>query len=1577
MAAPVGPDAVIQARIDLRAKRTTLIDAIDGEALAQRTLENLLRTEPEDPDDPENPVTAAREFLNVRIKDLADAGAAERTSRAALATAIATWLKDGGNLVTPAVDVQRLLPSQAIVMFPARLETRFGTTPTASLRVRVYPDELSLDTHEGALTLEEKEAGHSYYEGRQVTDMVEERKRWQKLAGRFGAPRAAYIARVLRPVMQQDSSYPAYSSWSHNWTSEPLTPPLQFPDLPNRPDVWTRPGEAVLPDRWVLVGYRGGKQVFSKAGNPIPEPLPLTLDPGGGRTITDDGFLIDPDLLWSVEYGTAEQIGMAITVTTTDDPGVAQGYERLVLLGVKSSLMPFVEDASDVPPGAPPPDTAMYFERLFDSHHYTRGLAVVPQGTATNNTAGNPTSFPPEDPFGDNSFDFERNPPPFHRTISYHFPTDQADIDPLARALGVPNGVFANVFGTRELAIVGENGPQLVAGAHEQKRASLMNAALWPTTWGYFLEQMMRPIFDNKLDTINEVARSYFRDHVRGRGPSPAFRVGGVPYGVLPAVSLDLWRRQGSGSEDIFEDALVPKLRVLREIWKAAVEASASRIAPPGIGDPWKPLVDVLAQEASSRQIRVRNSIGTDTIVNLGSFLGLAVGAILAVLNQNAQSVTALVKEPGWIKARVLGLKIDATSDVFPDALVTGKDIPLPSNYIRALADADLDALRDDTVVLEPGRSLLCLLIRHALLTEYARLARREAFWFAFEIEFLGMGNPKEEKTFFEKIKDQFPMLKSKAQPYRNDLLALADALTFVTTDEVERVFTETLDLASHRLDAWVTAVATRRLMAMRQSQELARVKPVGTYLGGYAWAENVRPAAPGAVKNGGYIHAPSMPQAAAAALLRSGHQSGGLEAAEKYAVDLSSERVRIGRRLLDEIREGQPLGAVLGYRFERALRDKHTDIPARETCIIALRRLFPLVANKSETDVNAPTDKIAARNVVDGLVLRTKRNAIPFGTGDLPNPNGTPAEKAAVGAILAEVDALDQLADAVADLVTAESVYQIVRGNVAGAGATLDALARGLRPPDPEIARSPRGGTGVTQRIVLAFTPRPAEPTLDEPPGWSDPPTRIPERIGRARNLDRFLGTVLGDVSAVKAMVRHRIGTGPTDSTDVFLGKAPPGSKSLGLRPLDLVALARAATKENEGSLLDRRVLDAVIGGLSNVTEATVIYDATPGVFTFPQAMEVARAIGSAFAGMRPLLADDLVPPAEASTARQGGATDDAKALLDSAKQARTALGSAKDALDAAVAEPAGASKTAKLRAELKKVSTYDPAAFPDPSATAAEIDAAADAASDGLGRRSAAAAVLYSPGTGSGDLVRAAVAGFQAMFGRDFLTTQNLIPRNASELALSLADRDALLQAGDETAPVEMLEQAARVREPLGRVRRVALYAGALGSPQPRIAVVQVPFVKGEGWAGPRPSSTKPPPGGRVSCLLLVPNGNTLDPNRALEGLVLDEWVETVPTETEETGVSFHFDNPGAEAPQTVLAAVPAAADGKWTFAQLLATVNETLDLARVRMLEPEDLPRGLGQALPAIYVTRHSEKAVPSTEFPNMAKDPKVVA
>ena len=120
---------------------------------------------------------------------------------------------------------------------------------------------------------------------------------------------------------------------------------------------------------------------------------------------------------------------------------------------------------------------------------------------------------------------------------------------------------------------------------------------------------------------------------------------------------------------------------------------------------------------------------------------------------------------------------------------------------------------------------------------------------------------------------------------------------------------------------------------------------------------------------DGGFIHAPSLTHAAAAALLRNAHLGAGNTAQPSgpFAIDLSSRRARLAAQLLDGVRQGQPLGALLGYRFERGLHELGLD-----RFVLALRNLAPLVAGKLE-QTDLPADSIAANNVVDGLVLQRK----------------------------------------------------------------------------------------------------------------------------------------------------------------------------------------------------------------------------------------------------------------------------------------------------------------------------------------------------------------------------------------------------------------------------------------------------------------------------------------------------------------------------------------------------------------------------------------------------------------------------
>jgi hypothetical protein len=1569
MAASTDPTPVNTARLALRGKRQTLIIAINSEAEAAEELAQVLRDH--DPGHPD--AVAAKLAHDNAVAALNTARGEERTARTAVKTAIDAWMKDGSTVIDPTADVARLQADNPMVLLPVRVETRFQGPPL-TLKVRIYPDEIFLDIHERALAPDEVKAAIAYYQDLDLSPRDAERLRWRDLAGRFGANRAAYIARAMRPALPRDGDVYNPKVCDALWLGEEFNDPLEFPPLLRRPDLWTRPGEAVLPDRWVVAAYRGGKVIKTKFGATIPEPLAMTDDPGGSDT-TIDGFAVDQDLLWTVDYATAEQNGMAVTFTLADDPDLAKGYDRLVVVGVKSSMLPFENVA-----GREPLDAPTHLEKLLDAHHYARGLAVVPQGTATNNTEGSPTAYPPDDPFFDNSFDAERNPPPFHRTLSDHclsqYPGQERDIDLLARAVGVPNGVFRNVYGATEARDDGEGTSTVLAA--EQYRAGLMNEALWPATWGYFLLQMMDPVLSNNKAGVEE-ARAYFRSYVRGRGPVPAFRIGSVPYGVLPAISLTHWEKRGTTPNANLEGKLVGLLRILREHWKTAA-TGASRIDP-GATRPYDTLLHVLAQGASAQQIRIRNVQGKDTVANVGALLGQDVAAALRRMEDTANIFLWMVNQAQWADARMLRMQVSGIASVFPDPLVTAEGMPSPTQYIRGLLNATVEELKNDTVFAAGSpKPLLYMLVRHALLCEYARAVRERGLLRGTEIELWFLSIVIDDKRLFTILtQDLLNDIKAhEAFSYRDYLSTLADELSLKPAAEVERIFTETLDTSAHRLDAWITAFATTRLDDIRLPQEQSRQKPAGSYLGGYAWVENVRTAQAGAA-NGGFIHAPSMPQAAAAALLRSGFQSGQLEAKSKYAIDLSSERVRTGRRLLDEIREGQPLGAVLGYRFERALRERN--LAQMEKFIAAFRKLYPLVANKSGQDPNQPADKVAARNVVDGLVTRTKfkDNLIPFGQQGLPGPNGTPEEKAAHAAIVDELNKLDGVVDAVGDLITAESVYQVVRGNVAAAGANLDALARGLQPPDPEIARSPRGGVGVTHRVALAW-----DDDLGDPTGWfsSTDATKYSQRRIRAGQLDNFLGRLMGNVSSVKATVTYKTASNATQNVEVFLGpQTDPQKKFLAVRPIDVVALARAATRPNEGSLLDRRIRDAALSGVSGFKDVTIAYD--PGALTFPQVLEMARAIGTAFAGSRPLIPDDLLLPGESSGDAPLVPGEGAQALLDSANAARTRMDQdnqeLKDAVqvlfedleeDGDLDDPA---LVDDLRDALAAAAAYAPTAFPDPADTPQQLVTAGNEIAAELDRRSTAAkAALDAVGGSSSEVSRTAIAALQSIFGRDFITTAAFTTKNQQELKLSL-DSD-LLGPTNKHAPAQMLEQMARVRDNLSRVRRVALYAEALATERPGLKLMQLPFVKGELWAGPRKGAT-PPERGRVSFAMLVPTGAAvMDPTGLTEGLMIDEWVELVPAEKEETGVAFHYDNPGAEAPQAVLVAVPPKANGKWTFAQLLATVDETFDLARIRVVEREQLPSE--QALPVTYISHNLDNAVPSTDFARLANDPVII-
>ena len=104
----------------------------------------------------------------------------------------------------------------------------------------------------------------------------------------------------------------------------------------------------------------------------------------------------------------------------------------------------------------------------------------------------------------------------------------------------------------------------------------------------------------------------------------------------------------------------------------------------------------------------------------------------------------------------------------------------------------------------------------------------------------------------------------------------------------------------------------------------------------------------------------------------------------------------------------------------------------------------------------------------------------------------------------------------------------------------------------------------------------------------------------------------------------------------------------------------------------------------------------------------------------------------------------------------------------------------------------------------------------------------------------------------------------------------------------------------------------------------------------------------------------------NAVWTGLVLDEWIEMVPDRERRTGIAFHYNQPDARPPQSLILAVSPETKGKWDAENLFLTVKETIEMAKNRMVEPEHLLNSdLSHLLPSILTEIGLDK-------PELAKD-----
>jgi hypothetical protein len=946
---------------------------------------------------------------------------------------------------------------------------------------------------------------------------------------------------------------------------------------------------------------------------------------------------------------------------------------------------------------------------------------------------------------------------------------------------------------------------------------------------------------------------------------------------------------------------------------------------------------------------------------------------------------------------------------------------PLSQNYIGFLRTATFDDVLNERLPAgfppEGLDALLYMLLRHSVLLAYASTARRilvrkgglpnERLREPVLVDIVGGASPTPSPTLLRAVaadsglRSKLHTLTAADEPEAADLDELRACLAHLEkmpVDALERQLRGCLDLWAYRLDAWITSLATQRLTELRQKT------PRGLVLGAFGWVHDLQPsprtpvpaAPPGeegaplfaAREPGGFIHAPSTAQASAAAVLRSGYLAhAGNDVAGPLAVDLSSSRVRLAESLLDGIRQGQQLGALLGYRFERGLHDRKLDRfiagfrrlswlgdlyfamqlfnealalpPGRPDRLQRIKEAdiamnFQLGRARDRWEV-APTaglvelEALAAARLTDGLALVR----LLHGTGisfDRLGVNVAPGNDRP--AVDAELAALDQALDALGDALTAESVYQLVRGNPARAAATVDAVAHGeIQPPELQFPATPRPGIALTHRLLVVLSGpvsavqegvrsarRAAEPSLD---AW------LRQMVGAVENV-RLRADLLDEEGEVLAEVR-----------DVRL-------TPLGLSNTDVLYLSASSdpgVPSDLERLLEYHLRRAQPVGIPAEARVRLDYarapELRPAELGLGEFLELNAAFRSAILSGRALDSRDFV---HASSETPTGVDE---AELDArAGRAAATLREAHDALAAQLATAGAEPSEQALDALRERLVDLVFLGLPE----AVPLSPRGDGPPD-RDRLLTQAGALQQEAASRLERARAVedpLGRLEAVFGRGFRVLPLVRPPNAAEIAKALRASGTLL-GGEPLRALSWLQGVGRIRPGAARLAGALGYAGALSRRAALdLKVAQLPFVVGERWVGLRPSAGAEIPPGKVSLVAHLPR--PFQAAEPLAGLVIDEWVETVPAAEVTTGVAFNFDAPGARPPQAVLLAVAPPGPARWELETLEQTLLETLELAHLRALDPQALGDDdvLQRALPAIYVTANLAGEELSTDF-----------
>lgn len=317
--------------------------------------------------------------------------------------------------------------------------------------------------------------------------------------------------------------------------------------------------------------------------------------------------------------------------------------------------------------------------------------------------------------------------------------------------------------------------------------------------------------------------------------------------------------------------------------------------------------------------------------------------------------------------------------------------------------------------------------------------------------------------------------------------------------DVLRKQIIEFFDLFNYRLDAWLMGLLNNKL---RRRMEKGKHRIA---LGCFGWLFNLKEK--DAFKygcNDEYILAPSVNHAITGAIMRSSYNysiKNGKPHDYNMSVNLSSERVRSAIRIIEGIQNGLSLGAILGADMERLIHEAYKADKEMEldSCIYKLRQRYPLVeadcdrqpiGDKKADSKEAMASEITVFNgammLEEYLECKSKAAEKARKVDDVEMEifnwlkklglfEGDSVRNDKIKKLREIIDVIDDERDALTDVVLTESVYKLTQGNTEASTAISKALRELKNIPMPEVTEIPVASAQIDGHM-LAMLPAYAE---------------------------------------------------------------------------------------------------------------------------------------------------------------------------------------------------------------------------------------------------------------------------------------------------------------------------------------------------------------------------------------------------------------------------------------------------------------------------------------------------------------------